>query len=117
MQVQTRVDLVLTQSQLAIHPMLNSWPLELQYVPRIERHHPVINEGVYNLLFAHGSALAASLLVLRETVLDQAHARFPAQGFNPGHLLGKEILVAHLYLHSDRWLGQYSRRCHHWGVS
>ena len=117
MQIQTRVDLVLAQSQLSIHPVLNPRPLEFQYVPGIERHHTVINEWIHNTFFAHCSALAAFLLVLRETVFDQTHARFPAQGFHPGHLFGKEILVAHLYLHSDRRLGQYSRRINRWGIS
>ena len=117
MQVQTRVDLVPTQSQLSIHSMLNSRPLEFQNVPRIKRHHTVTNEWIHNRLFTHCSALAALLLVLRETVFDQTHARFPAQGFHPGHFLGKEILVAHLYLHSDRRLGQYSRRINRWGIS
>ena len=117
MQVQTRVDLVLTQSQLSIYPVLNPRPFEFQYVPTIERHDTVINERIHNTLFAHCSALATFLLVLRETVFDQTHARFPAQGFHPGHLFGKEILVVHLYLHSDRRLGQYSRRINRWGIS
>ncbi|GIR90021.1 MAG: hypothetical protein CM15mP89_0260 [Gammaproteobacteria bacterium] len=60
-------------------------------------------------VFAHCSALAAFLLVLRETVLTK-RTRASRPGFHPGHLFGKEILVAHLYLHSDRRLGQYSRR-------
>ena len=117
MQIQTRVDLVLAQPQLSIHPVLNPRPLEFQYMPGIQRHHTVINEWIHKTLFTHRSALAAFLLVLRETVFDQTHARFPAQGFHPGHLFGKEILVAHLYLHSDRRLGQYSRRINRWGIS
>ena len=96
--------------------MLNPWPFEFQHVPSIERHDTVINEWIHNTFFTHCSALAAFLLVLRETVFDQTHARFPAQGFHPGHLFGKEILVAHLYLHSDRRLGQYSRRSNRWGI-
>ena len=116
MQIQTRVDLVLAQSQLSIHPVLNPRPLEFQYLPGIERHHTVINEWIHNTLFTHCSALAAFLLVLRETVFDQTHARFPAQGLHPGHLFGKEILVAHLYLHSDRRLGQYSPHIHRRGT-
>ena len=117
MQVQTRVDLVPTQSQLSIHSMLNSRPLEFQNVPRIKRHHTVVNEWIYNRLFTHCSALAAFLLVLRETFLDQSHARLPAQGFNPGHLLGKEILVAHPFLHSDRRLRQYNNGIRRRGTS
>ena len=117
MQIQTRVDLVLAQSQLSINPVLNPRPLEFQYVPGIERHHTVINEWIHNTLFTHCGALAAFLLILRETVFDQTHARFPTQGFHPGHLFGKEILVAHLYLHSDRRLEQYSRRINRWGIS
>ena len=116
MQIQTRVDLVLAQSQLSIHPVLNPWPFEFQHVPSVERHDTVINEWIHNTFFTHCSALAAFLLVLRETVFDQTHARFPAQGFHPGHLFGKEILVAHLYLHSDRRLGQYSRHIHRRGT-
>ena len=116
MQVQTRLDLVLTQSQLSIHPVLNPRPFEFQYVPSIERHDTVINEWIHDTFFAHCSALTAFLLVLRETVFDQTHARFPAEGFYPSHLLGKEILVAHLYLHSDRRLGQYSPHIHRWGT-
>ena len=96
---------------------LNPRPLEFQYLPGIERHHTVINEWIHNTLFTHCSALAAFPLVLRETVFDQTHARFPAQGFHPGHLFGKEILVTHLYLLSDRRLGQYSRRINRWGIS
>lgn len=117
MQIQTRVDLILTQSQLSIYPVLNTRPLEFHYVPSIERHDTVINEWIHDTLFAHCSALAAFLLVLGEAVLDQTHARLPVQGFHPGHLFGKEILVAHLYLHSDRRLGQYSRRINRWGIS
>ena len=117
MQIQTRVDLVLAQSQLSINSVLNPRPFEFQHVPSIERHDTVINEWIHNTFFAHCSALAAFLLVLRETVFDQTHARFPAQGFHPGHLFGKEILVAHLYLHSDRRLRQYSRRINRWGIS
>ena len=75
--------------------MLNPRPLELQYVPSIERHHAIINEWVHNLLFTHCSPLSAFLLVFRETLLDQADARLSAQGLNPGHFLGKKILVAH----------------------
>ena len=78
MQVQTRLDLVMTQSQLSIHPVLNPRPFEFQYVPSIERHDTVINEWIHNTFFAHCSALAAFLLVLGETVFDQTHARFPA---------------------------------------
>ena len=104
------------RDRLSIHPVLNPRPLEFQYVPGIERHHTVINEWIHNTLFTHCSALAAFLLVLRETVFDQTHARLPAEGFHPSHLLGKEILVAHLYLHSDRRLGQYSPHIHRRGT-
>ena len=116
-QVQTSVDLVLTQSQLSIHAVLNPRPLEFQYMPSIQRHHTVINEWIHLTLFTHCSPLAPFLLVLRETVLDQTHACLTAQGLNPGHFVGKEILVAHPYLHSDRRLGQYSPRICRWGTS
>ena len=90
--------------------MLNPRPLEFQHVPSIKRHYAIINEWINNLLFTHCSALAAFLLVFRETVLDQADARLSAQGLNSGHFLGKKILVAHPYLFSDRGPGQYNRR-------
>lgn len=116
-QVQTRVDLVMTQSQLSIHPVLNARPLEFQYVPRIKRHHTLVNEWIQDALLTYCSALTAFLLVLREAILDQTHARLPAQGLNPRHFLGKQILVAHPYLHSDRRLEQYNLRICRWGTS
>ena len=100
------------QSQLAIHPMLNSGRLN-SYVPRIGGITPSSTRG-FTICSSPTAARWRPAGPRRRSLTKRT--RFPPKGLTPAISSAKRSSSL-TCIYSHRWLRQYSRRCHHWGVS
>jgi len=78
MQVKSRVDLILTKAQFPINTVLDARSFKFQNVPSIQRHDPVVGQGIERFVFRYCCTLPTFLLLLGQSLLDQAYTRLSA---------------------------------------
>ena len=94
-QVEAGIKLIMAETKLSIHAVLNTGALELQDVPSVERSDSLISQRVYNDLLALCGPLSTFPLILGQSLLDKAHTRVTPERGDASHFLSKKIFVTH----------------------
>ena len=93
--VEAGINLIMAKTKLSINSVLNTGALELQYVPSVKRSDSLINQRVYDDLLALCGPPSTFPLILRQSLLDQAHTRVTPERSDASHFLSKKIFVTH----------------------